>query len=166
MIVLKQKQMKTLLFLAVFISGFAVAQTNVIAAKNHSSSQSISKFDTDNFGLPSEKRVVKRVEYLRGDCLVETIEYTMYETRTEIDTICDHPFLKKGNVDLNRIKEMYSSDVEFIGFEKLNSDENKNKRRLKKKKNKKEKSSGLIILLIGGTFFLAYLFVPKLSLSR
>lgn len=158
--------MKTLLFLTLLISGSAIAQTNVIATKSHGSTNVIDKNNSDNFGLPSERRIVKSVEYLEGDCLVETVELTMFETRTEIDTICDHPFLQNGKVDIKRMKEMYSNDVEFIGFDSFEADKKKERKRLRKVKKEEEKSSGLILFLIGGTLFLAYLFVPKMSFSR
>ncbi|MDG1332166.1 MAG: hypothetical protein P8P74_07540 [Crocinitomicaceae bacterium] len=99
--------MKSLLFLFAFISGISFAQTNIIAAKSHSGDPSQSLQEKDNFDLPNETRIVKSVKYLKDDCIVEKCEVTMWETQIVHDTICDHPFLQKGQIDVNRIKSMY-----------------------------------------------------------
>jgi hypothetical protein len=159
--------MKTLLFLFVFISGAALSQTNIIAAKSHSSSKIIDKNDLDNFGNPESfvcRRVVKKVIYLQDGCIVESYQMIDPTLENPMDTICNHPFLQTGQVDIKLLKAMYPDNTEFIGFEKIKTLKKKDLGKLKKEK-KQEKSSGLIIFLIGGTLFLIYLFIPKLKIT-
>lgn len=156
--------MKKLLFSTLLFSGFSFAQTNIIAAKSHASKQVIDKNNTDNFGLPNETRIVKRVEYLKDDCLIETAEVTMFERNIEVDTICDHPFLKEGSIDVDRIKAMYPEGTKFAGFDRIQKDQNKSKKQLRKEKHSK-KSSGIFLLMISAGLFLVYLFVPKFTLK-
>ena len=171
--------MKTILFTLFVISGFAFGQTNIIAAKSHSSNQIIDKNDTDNFGEPGPMRFIQTVKYLKDDCIVEKYKVEWDDHDTEYDTICDHPFLKENTVDIERIKAMYPIETKFIGFDKVGKNtkkaeqeietpqqvEKKSKRQIRKEKRSK-KSSGLIFFLIGTGLFLIYLFVPKMKLSN
>lgn len=156
--------MKTLLFLFVIISGTAFAQTNVIAAKSHSSDKVIDKNDHDNFGGPNiclPVRNVQSVEYLKLDCIVETS--TMITVEGLIyDTICDHPFLQEGSIHVDRIKAMYPENTKFINFEVLNNDEGRLKHKVRSEKHS-SKSSAFWLIIIGGGLFFAYLFIPKFS---
>lgn len=158
--------MKIFLFLSLFISGTAFSQTNVIAAKSHASAQVVDNNDLDNFGDPMEQRTIETVKYLNNDCIVEI--YTSYwnEQGKEYDTICDHPFLQPGQTDIERIKSMYPSKTEFIGFQAVKRLSKKAQRKLKREDKKREKSSGLIIFLIGGTLLFVYLFIPKMNPSK
>ena len=154
--------MKALLLLTVLISGISFAQTNIIAAKSHASSELYNTRDTDNFGLPDETRVVKSVKYLKEDCLIEIVEVTLFDTRIVNDTICDHEYLKKNRIDIDGIKALYPEGTEFIGFDKLISNPKAEKKRLRKEKRRNKKSSLALILFIGGeTLFFAYSFIPK-----
>ena len=153
--------MKTLLFLAVFISGPAFAQTNVIAAKSHATKSSINLFETDNFGEYIMPRQIQTVTYLKEDCIVETYASYWNSNDLEYDTICDHPFLQPNSLDLERMKAMYPVETKFEGFNEIEKANKKAKKRLKKEKNP-EKSNGLIIFLFGGSLFSIYLFIPKM----
>ncbi len=156
--------MKTLIFSTLLFSGFSFSQTNIIAAKSHASNQAFDKNDTDNFGLPNETRIVQRVEYLKDDCLIETAEVTMFETKIQVDTICDHPFLKNGSLDVDRIKAMYPEGTKFAGFDRIEKEQNKSKKQLRKEKDSK-KLEAFWLLMIGGGVFLTYLFIPKFKLK-
>lgn len=158
--------MKTLLFFVLFSSGSVLAQTNVISAKSHGSLFKTDKNDADNFGVPSVRRMVVEVEYLGGDCLIEISEVTQFTIEYEQDTICNHPFLQSGQIDVKRIKEMYGSDIKFSGFAALEKKQKKENKRIDKEERKNQKSNGLLIILMGGMLFLIYLFVPKMSFSR
>ena len=157
--------MKTLLLIAVFISGTAMAQTNVIAAKSHSSNTSIDLGDPDNFGEYIMPRQIQSVAYFKEDCIIETYASYWNENDLEYDTICNHPFLQPSSFDLARMKAMYPEETKFEGFDKI---EKANKKATKKLKNEKKQgnSNGLIIFLIGGLLCLIYLFVPKLKPSH
>ncbi len=168
--------MKTLLFLVVFISGTALSQTNIIAAKSHSSAKIIDKNDLDNFGNPEYlvcRRVVKKVIYIKDGCIVEsyqTIDLTLENQENAMDTICNHPFLQTGQVDIKRLKAMYPIETKFIDFDKIGQDTDeqdgeKSKRQLRREKRSK-KSSGILFFLIGSGLFLIYLFVPKMKPSN
>lgn len=156
--------MKALLFFAIFTTTSLYGQTNIIAAKSHASSQVIDHHDTDNFGDPGPMRFIEKVEYLKADCIVEKYRVEWSNHDTEYDTICDHPFLKEGQIDVDRIKAMYPDGTKFIGFEKLNQDQGNATIKVKKDKHSK-KSSAFWILIISGGFFLLYLFIPKMSLK-
>lgn len=156
--------MKTLLFITIFISGTAFAQTNIISAKSHSSSLTSEFNEPDNFGEYIMPRVIKSVTYLKEDCILETYSSYWNENDLEYDTICDHPFLQPNSFDMERIKRMYPEETKFKGFEEI---EKANKKTSKKiKKEKKENYSGLIFFLIGGGLFMIYLFVPKMNLNK
>lgn len=174
--------MKTFLFLAVFISGTTLAQTNVIAAKSHASSKVIDKNDTDNFGEPGPMRFIQTVTYLKDDCIVEKYRVEWDNHDTEYDTVCDHPFLQENAIDIDRIKAMYPPKTKFIDFNKVGKkDQNikqdterigqegeniqKSKRELRKERRSK-KSGGLLIFFIGGGLFFIYLFVPKMRANN
>ncbi len=152
--------MKTLLIFAILASTSIYAQTNIIAAKSHASNQLMGPNDADNFGDPVPMRYIEKVEYLKDDCIVETYRLHFSEQDTEYDTICDHPFLQKGKIDVERIKAMYPEGTKFSGFEKLNEVEGNSTIKTKKDK-KSKKSISLWILMAGGGLFLGYLFLPK-----
>lgn len=152
--------MKTLLIFALFASSAIHAQTNVIAAKSHASNQLMDPNDADNFGEPVPVRQIEKVEYLKDDCIVEKYRVEWSNQDTEYDTICDHPFLQKGKIDVDRIKAMYPEGTKFSDFEKLNNDQGNTT--VKSKKNKRSKKSNAFwILVVGGGLFLGYLFLPK-----
>jgi hypothetical protein len=155
--------MKTLLIFAILASTSIYAQTNIIAAKSHASNQVIDPNDADNFGNPMPTRSIERVEYLKDDCIVETYRLHFSEQDTEYDTICQHPFLQTGKIDVERIKAMYPEGTKFSGFEKLNEDQGNTT--IKSKKNKRsKKSNALLLALVGGGLFMLYLFIPNKSL--
>lgn len=158
--------MKALLFLTLFITGTAFAQTNVIAAKSHASSTAIDKNDTDNFGEIAPVRYILEVIYWKGDCIVEKYEVRWDNHGTEYDTICQHPFLQNGTVDLERIKAMYPEGTVFKDFDKVGDKSTKTKKELRKEKKGKrsEQSNALLFFLVGGGLFLTFLFTPKNSL--
>ncbi|NVK65550.1 MAG: hypothetical protein HWE22_13240 [Flavobacteriales bacterium] len=158
--------MKTLLILLGFISTFSFAQTNVIAAKSHASSEVIDPNDRDNFGNPDVSlpiRFLHSVQYLESDCIVEKSEVVGREGFV-YDTICEHPFLTPGQIDVKRLKAMYPDNTEFIGFEALNKDEGNLFRRMRENR-RSSKSSALWLLIIGGGLFLTYLFIPRLKVK-
>ena len=160
--------MKPFLFLALFISGTAFAQTNIIAAKSHASAQMIDNQDLDNFGNPMEQRTIESVKYLNDDCILETYTSFWTEQGKEYDTICDHPFLLPGQTDINRIKAMYPDGTKFSGFDTFEIEGKKSKRMLRKEKkeNRTKESSAILLFIIGGGLFLIYLFIPKMNLSK
>lgn len=157
--------MKTLLLIALLISGSTFAQTTIIAAKSHGASHKVDKNEVDNFGIPTVRRTVVEVEYLGNDCLIEISEVTQFTIEYEQDTICNHPFLLSGQIDVKRIKEMYGSEVKFSGFGSLEKKQKKENKRIEKVERKNKKSSILIIFFVGGTLLLTYLFVPKMNLG-
>lgn len=144
----------------------AFSQTNIIAARSHASSEVIDKNDHDNFGGPEilPTYSIVSVEYLRADCIVEMFYLDIYGEEAQFDTICEHPFLQPGQIDIERIKAMYAQNTRFIGFEKLNSDEGKLTPKTRKESRSK-KSGALLLLVIGGGAFLMYLFVPKFKVK-
>lgn len=157
--------MKFILFLALSISATAFSQTNIIAAKSHGASKMADIRDSDNFGLPPETRTVTHVEYLKDDCLVETSEVSLFETRIDIDTICDHPFLKENSVDVDRIKAMYPDGTKFIDFDKLEKTDKKIEKQSKKDR-KERKSNALLWLVTGGILVVGLLFSPRRNMVR
>lgn len=160
--------MKTLLFLLTMISGATFAQTNVIAAKSHASTKAIDKNDTDNFGEPGPMRFIKEVTYYKNDCIIEKYDVKWDNHDTEYDTVCDHPFLQEGAIDIDRIKAMYPEGTVFNRFDKVGENTKQTKQELRemRKKKRSEKSNILLFFIIGGVMFLMYLFVPKLNLKR
>jgi len=154
--------MKTLLFFTLLIASSSFAQTNIIAAKSHASSSVVDQNDQDNFGNPEvvlPLQYLHSVEYIEPDCIVEKSKI-ITEEEFIYDTICDHPFLRQGSVDIERLKAMYKEGTEFINFEALNKDEGNFIRRMREKRHS-SKSSALWILIIAGGSFLAYLFIPR-----
>lgn len=152
--------MKTLLIFAILTTSSIYAQTNIIAAKSHASSDVIDPLDTDNFGDPAPMRFIQQVEYLSGACIIETYNVQWGNSETEIDTVCDHPFLQENATDVERIKAMYPEGTNFVGFEKLNTDQGNGTLKVRKDKRSK-KSNAWWILLAGGGLFMGYLFIPK-----
>ncbi len=160
--------MKALLIFSVLSSFSVLGQTNIIAAKSHSANKMSDIRDTDNFGLPDESRLVTQVQYLKDDCLVETAEVTLFETRIVTDTICDHPFLNEKSIDIERIKAMYPQGTKFIGFDELEKSDRKIQKQVKKDQ-KERKSNVLIWLMVGGILFAgltALLAAPVLFMPR
>ncbi len=156
--------------MVVFISGAAFSQTNVIAAKSHSSNQVIDKNDTDNFGEPGPMRFIQTVTYLKDDCIVEKYNVEWDDHDTEYDTICDHPFLKENTINIERIKAMYPIETKFIDFDKvgqgINEQDGEKSRRQLRRERRSEKSGGLLFFLISAGLFFIYLFLPKMKPSN
>ena len=149
------------------ISGFALAQTNIIAAKSHAASPSNNSTDKDNFGLPyKETRLIQSVEYIKDDCLAITykILHDSLEMPVEVITYCDHPVFQDGNYNVNRIKVMFPKGTIFIGFDQLDKKQKKMIRKLRRER--QSKNSNLLVLFVFTCgLFLTYLFVPKLSVN-
>jgi hypothetical protein len=158
--------------LFIFLSAsIAHAQTNVIAAKSHASEVTNAPQEPDNFGLPyTDRRVIKSVEYLKDDCIIETYEVSRDRNRViedlgiEVDTFCDHPFLKAGRYDVARIKAMYRKGTEFIGFEQLDRAQKKKIRKMNRQKDSKN-SHLVLFFTLGAGLFVLYLFTPKFALK-
>ena len=161
--------MKALLILLSFVSYLSFGQTNVIAAKSHAAKPLTDNHDIDNFGEYIPPRKIQSVKYLQNDCIVETYHsfFSLEGDEKEYDTICNHPFLGPGQMDIERLKAMYPSETEFVGFDELEQNQKKNKRELKKENRKQRKSSiSLFILLLGGGLLFGYLFLPNFRSSR
>jgi len=160
--------MKTFLFLSLFISGSAFSQTNVIAAKSHASAQVVDNNDLDNFGEPGPMRFIAEVKYLKDDCIVEKYNVEWSDHDTEYDTICDHPFLQAGTIDIDRIKAMYPEETIFKRFDKIDLNTKKSRKELREERKEKRSkgSSGILLIIIGSGLFLIYLFTPKMNPSR
>jgi len=160
--------MKSALICTLFLSTtFVYSQTSIIAAKSHSSQATIDSSDPDNFGGPIFCPVlqIESVKYLQPDCIIEKSRTLSIEGEYKYDTICNHPFLQPSSFDLQRIKAMYPDGTKFEDFNEIKK---ANKKAAKKAKSdsKDNDSSGLIIFLIGGTLFMIYLFIPKMTPSN
>lgn len=163
----RKNRMKTLLLFLAFTSTFSFAQTNVIAAKSHASPDFINQNDPDNFGEYIPPRKIESVRYINNDCIVETYAPFWVEGEKELDTICEHPFLTPGQMDIKRLKAMYPEETEFIGFDELENDQKLKERELKKDERKQKKSSlGILLFFLGGGLIMSYLFLPNLRSAR
>ncbi len=133
---------KQTLFALLFITaGSTTAQTDIIAARSHSSSEFST--ENDNYGLPS--RSIDSIIYIGNGCIIEDANWHGR------DTFCDHPVFVENDYDLKKLKELYPSYVVFVGFSKS-----------EKKRLDKQNSMPWFIALIGLSY-LIYLIFPKLQ---
>lgn len=107
--------MKLLLSTSALLFAFALsAQTNIIQTRSHSGDIAESLVEPDNYGMPMIEIEIDSVILLNSNCLIEVKTYDgMHRQR---DTICDHPYLKGTEKDLNDIKKLYPSSTKFEGF--------------------------------------------------
>lgn len=133
--------MKTILLLSTFCFAlFSFGQTGIISAKSKGLDATLSTVKNDNFGLPEPQ--LDSIIYIGNHCIIQVMR-TFSHSDSYHDTVCDPYIFENNNYDMNIIKEMYSSNVVFVGFEKLKT-EKTNRRRTN------QNSFGWIALLLFG----------------
>ncbi|MCH2224279.1 MAG: hypothetical protein MK066_05865 [Crocinitomicaceae bacterium] len=138
--------MKSLLLLTIcYFTLPSFGQTGIISAKSKSILPTCSTVDDDNFGLPEPR--LDSIIYIGDHCIIEVLR-SYNRSKHYHDTICNPYIFEENNYDLKTIKQMFSNNVIFVGFEKLKTE------KIIRKKSKQNSPGWISILLIGSIIFL------------
>ena len=105
------------LTIAILISAFLTAQTNIISNKSHSGDLALLNQEVDDFGERYIPPNTDSVILINPTCIIE-VKQTWNGQDIYHDTIRNHFYLPVNKTELESFKKQYPQSTKFIGFDK------------------------------------------------